>query len=90
MKHGLDKPDGPTFKSDFGTGYDEAYEVSNYIAARAAVFFQSIIKQTAQTRQDATSPTTHKKFIDCLNYHHECDLGNADNNCTPSLPCSNN
>lgn len=90
MAHGLDcDPSSPKcttpFQSDFGTCYKTPDEVTRYIAGRAAVFFQNIISNNAQTRQNLS--TVHKVFIDCRNDYNACNSSNNDNGCTTNRQC---
>ncbi|MBS1745506.1 MAG: hypothetical protein JST21_04985 [Bacteroidetes bacterium] len=86
MAHGLDcdytDPNcSIPFQSDFGTGLTNDTAVYDYICARAATFFQSIIGGTA-------SMLTNTKFVECANYRVTCDSAPNDNNCNKDYdPC---
>ncbi len=89
MGHGLTKEDTSGIcTSDFGVaGNLSTNQVNEYIAARAAFFFQSILNTTA----DSLAGTS--KFISCEDYRHSPD---SLNNCSKAsdhatcLPCSVN
>ncbi len=82
--HGLDGvPVFPNvYTSDYGTGYDNDTQVTQYIAQRAAVFFQ-IVMLYNQAHSLAHPPfrnSADSHFIDCKNLRM---CGQADNNeCT--------
>ncbi|MBS1747079.1 MAG: alpha/beta hydrolase [Bacteroidetes bacterium] len=84
--HGLDA-DGPNYQSDYGTGYHTASATTTYIVSRAAIFFQNIIGNNAQARQDQLS--THKVFVECLNSRTKCNLSNNDAGCDKNDNCGN-
>lgn len=83
------------FDSDFGTGATNTGDVIVYIAGRAAVFFQNILGNNAQARQDVKTttpcspcgPSTNKIFVDCRNDHNKCDLLNNDQSCSQNPVC---
>jgi hypothetical protein len=84
--NGLDT-DGPNYQSDYGTGYHTASATTTYIVSRAAIFFQNIIGNYAQERQDQLS--THKVFVECLNSRTKCNLSNNDAGCDKNDNCGN-
>lgn len=83
MSHGLDKVDGSNFKSDFGTGYTTADEVTVYIVQRSSIFFQAILNNLTVGQIGSTS-----KFTECVNFRNKCASYNG--NCTNNDDCPNN
>ena len=80
MEHGLDETDGPTFDSDFGTGYHTENETLRYMVQRTTTYFQAVMKGIA-----GSLGTKH--FTECENYRRKCNTD--DNHCgTPNPSCN--
>lgn len=83
MGHGLDLVDGPEFKSDFGTGFDNANAVTIYMVSRAAIFFQAILN--GKTAGEIGPPSM---FTECENTREKCNPPDNPNGCSNYNICS--
>ncbi|HRI19996.1 MAG TPA: hypothetical protein PLA68_03550 [Panacibacter sp.] len=87
MKHGLDEKDGPTFNSDFGTGFHTQEELWEYIVERTACFFQLVLNNVTPDYDHLTT-----LFIDCQNnrssYSNSCNYLNENSSCADDEDCA--
>lgn len=82
MGHGLDE-EGPGFQSDFGTGYDNAQQVTSYIVGRSAIFLQAIMNN--KKAEDIGPPAI---FTDCVNNRKKCNKPDDPNPCNDFIICN--
>jgi len=73
------------FDSDFGTAFPNSGLVMEYMAARAATFFQRILAGVPLAML-----TTDSKFVECVNNRHTCSPAEENAGCCNGDTCDEN
>ena len=83
MRHGLD-PDGPNFKSEFGTYFTTQAQVNLYMIRRICCYFQLKMNDLLGSLKGTDM------FVECENFRHYCDTLANNNGCNATDTCGKN
>ncbi|MEO7210010.1 MAG: hypothetical protein ABIY35_03605 [Chitinophagaceae bacterium] len=83
MFHGLN-PDGPNFKSEFGTHLTTQAQVNLYMIRRICCYFQLKMNNLLGSLKGTNM------FVECENFRHNCDTLANNNGCNATDTCGKN